>query len=278
MSTVNNTSYLSAYFNSVYYPVCADNWSASWTSGVCTSLGLGTPSSMTSELYQSMQYLHVSNSSEFNVSMLSLTTSCPMQQVVHVKCNNAQCGTSSGTSAYIVGGEMAVDNTWPWAATLLYAGEYRCTAVVLGAGWLMTAGHCIIDENNGYSLANLTQYFAVRTSATKRTGFDTHLQVFGVKRIVMNPGYTTDSNGLPLYDIALVQLGGVLLRSAVNTSLTPVCLPDRDIDAATLQTVQCYAVGWGLLSPNAGECCNLYALSVAEKNDLKLTRTSLIRV
>jgi secreted trypsin-like serine protease len=243
---VNGKSYLSGLFNSSYYPACADNWSAAWSSGVCRSLGQGAPVSTTIIPFVSNVYILV-NSSSYNVTNIQLTSTC--SNIIRLVCMDPVCGTSAGTSSYIVNGDIATFNAWPWAAVLQYNGNYRCSAVLLGSGWLMTAAHCF-REDNGFSLANLNYRFTVRMQTTQRTGFDPWLKVFGVKRIVVHPNYTAFSNGVQAFDLALVQLGNVLLAPAVNMSSTPVCLPSTILNTAAKQTLQCYAVGWGLSNPD----------------------------
>ena len=100
------------------------------------------------------------------------------------------------------------------------------------------------------------------------------LSVFAVSRIVVHQDFHVDQNGLLFDDVALVQLGNVLLESSVVNAPsmpTSVCLPDKkllsddvvpntagDEDATSrLKTTQCYVIGWGVTSLTAG--CELCA-------------------
>lgn len=250
-TTVNKVSLLHAYYNSSFYPVCADNWSNQWSSGACTSLGAGRPVAMTPMHYPTEMYVLVGNNLVYDISSWQLTGNCTRERVIHLVCMDPVCGIAGGTSPYIIGGVPATDDTWPWTATVLFIGNYRCTAVSIGAGWLMSAAHCFINEYNGYSLANVAKYFTVRLLTTRSSGFSSSLKVVGVKRIVIHPSYTVSDGGVLYYDVALIQLGDVLLEPTINKSLIPVCLPHNDINADTLQTTQCYAVGWGISNPDS---------------------------
>jgi hypothetical protein len=248
--TVNDTSRLLGFFNLNYYPVCSDNWSGVWSYGVCKSLGGGAPISTTSVSYLSDYYVRVTNNSSYNVSAMQLTSTCDGSNVIRLVCMDAVCGSSSVTSAYIVGGDVAASNAWPWAAVLQYNGGYRCNAVLIGSGWLLTAGHCFFSETNGYAMSNLTYRFSVRLQTTRSSGFDPQLKVFGVRRVVVHPNYT-GNNGVMYFDVALVQLGDILFAPVVSTSPTPipVCLPNTALNTALLRTLQCYVAGWGLTDP-----------------------------
>jgi len=255
--------YVSVYRDGTFYAVCADNWSRSWSVGLCRYLGAD---SVLSEIkvmlsHQSgSRYLAVVNSSTYDISHLRFTTTCNVG--VDVVCQQASCGlTSAGVQPFIVGGDLAADQAWPWAAVLLYKGAYQCTASVIGNGWLLSAGHCFFDAITRLPLTAVPQYFAVRLGTVLSRGYSRYLRVASVKRIIIHPNYTFITATNKAYnDIALVQLGDDLLTPATTTTgsrVSPVCLADNNLHSlTTLKTWQCYVVGWGLSNVNAERECS----------------------
>jgi len=254
MVVVTSDGHVSAYHGGSFYSVCADNWSSEWSAGLCRHVGAGLVMSTSMVALRRSVYLSVFNGSVFNISQLILTTTCNTTAGVHVVCHQPSCGLSSTTiQPFIVGGEIAADNAWPWAAVLLYKGVYKCTASVIGNGWLLSAAHCFYATQ---PLVNVPQYFAVRLGSVLSRGYSRNLRVSSVRRIVVHPDYTVDvTTNIRYNDIALVQLGDDLLTPATtttsttssNSGVTSVCLIDNDKHSlATLKTWQCYVIGWGL--------------------------------
>lgn len=65
---------------------------------------------------------------------------------------DSECGVrppSSNPSRYIIGGEEAVPNSWPWAVSVeldyfeIGAWEHYCGGVLINNWWVATAAHCI---------------------------------------------------------------------------------------------------------------------------------------
>ena len=243
---------MSAYYRGAFYPVCSDNWSPVWSVGACRDLGDGAVLSMSTIRVQQSTYMTVVNRSVYNISQLTPTTNCESAAAVRLVCHQASCGLSTtAVRPYIIGGEIAAENAWPWAAVLLYRGSYQCTASVIGNGWLLTAAHCFFSQHTTQPLANVPHYFAVRLGTVLSRGYSPYLQVASVKSIVLHPDYKVHvdmSNQVRYHDVALVQLGDDLLTPLSTSSrVSPVCLADnQQYSIDTLKTWQCYVIGWGL--------------------------------
>jgi len=267
MIVVTSDGHVSAYHGGSFYPVCADNWSSEWSAALCQHIGAGAVISTSMVALRRSVYLSVLNSSVYNISQLTLTTACNSSAAVHVLCHQPSCGLSSTViQPFVVGGEIAPDNAWPWAAVLLYKGEYKCTASVIGNGWLLLAAHCFYATQ---PLVNVPHYFTVRLGSVLSRGYSRSLRVASVKRIVVHPNYTEDvTNNVQYNDIALVQLGDDLLSPATTTTsstgVSSVCLVDNDYHTlATLKTWQCYVIGWGLSNVDGvGECESLFIYAI----------------
>jgi len=247
--------HVSVFHDAEFYAVCADNWSSAWSAGVCRQLGAGAVLSVSTVPLQRTVYLTVVNDSAFNISHLTLTGVCQSSAGVQLLCQQASCGlTSPAVQPFIVGGDIAAENAWPWAATLLYKGRYQCTASLIGNDWLLTAAHCFFSPFTAQPLSNVPQYFAVRLGTVLSSGYSRRLRVASVKRIVLHPHYAVDvSTNMRYNDVALVQLGDDLLTATTSSSSSgggsAVCLADSERHSmTTLKTWQCYVVGWGLSS------------------------------
>ena len=243
--------YVSAYYYGTFYPVCADQWSEAWSSGICWYLSTSTVLSVTTVPLDQATYVSVL-SSEFNITQLTLTNECSTRTGVSLVCLEAPCGQSNPiVQPFIVGGDIAAENAWPWAAVLLYKGRYQCTASLIGSDWLLTAAHCFFSGYTAQPLNVVAHYFAVRLGSVLSRGYSQYLRVASVRRIVIHPDYIVQvSTNMRYNDVALVQLGNDLLTPATtisNSRVSPVCLPDNQHHSlAVLKTWQCYVIGWGL--------------------------------
>ena len=248
---MTSDGHVSAYHNGTFYAVCADNWSPDWSAGVCQHIGAGAVLSVSTVALQRSFYLTIVKGSLYNISQLTLSDKCDSAAGVQLVCRDASCGlSSSSVQPFIVGGEIAPENAWPWAAALLYRGSYQCSASVIGNGWLVTAAHCFFSAFTTQPLTNVPHYFAVRLGSVLSSGYSRHVQVASVKRIVLHHDYTLDaSTNIRYNDIALVQLGDDLLRPSASSRVSPMCLADyAHHSLTTLKTWQCYVIGWGVSS------------------------------
>jgi len=240
--------HVSAYYDAEFYAVCADNWSSMWSAGVCRQLGAGAVISESTVPLLRPVYLTVVNGSAYNITQLTLTDACQSRAGVRLLCEQASCGlTSPAVQPFIVGGEIASENSWPWSAALLYQGRYQCTAALISSDWLLTAAHCFFSRFTAQPLSNVPQYFAVRLGTVLSSGYSRRLRVASVKRILLHADYTVDvSTNVRYHDVALVQLGDDLLTPTTTTS-SAVCLGHTERHSlTTLKTWQCYVIGWGL--------------------------------
>jgi len=266
VAVLTSSGHVTAYHRGAFYAVCAGNWSSVWSAGVCRDVASSTAMSMSTVSLSRSLYLHVTNSSLYDISQLSLSSRCLSGAGVRVVCRDAACGLPASSTRprvlpYIIGGDIAPDGAWPWAAALLYKGDYLgCTASLIATDWLLTAAHCFFQ--NGMPVSKAPWYITARLGLTQRVGYSRQLRVASVRHVVLHPDYRTrkDAYGSAVYqynDLALVQLGDDLLTpssgSSSSSSVSSVCLVDNELHPlSTLKTWQCYAIGWGL-SKNDGD-------------------------
>lgn len=141
----------------------------------------------------------------------------------------------------IINGQQADKNEWPWMASLrghVQNGYSQCGASVIGSRWLITAAHCL-TENDGsvkYEDKNIKIYLgAHKTFLTQADNYET----YSVEKFIVHEGW--NKNGLYDNDIAVIKVS----KKIDISQHTPVCLPGRNKDFTGSKAM---ATGWGISS------------------------------
>jgi len=110
-----------------------------------------------------------------------------------------------------------------------------CGATMINPRWLITAAHCIKDDDRPQDLR------VVMGSSKRAKYFYYFWQTDSIDQIHVHPSYNTESHA---HDIALLHLKK--MPDLEPSELWPVCLPEQEVDsyAGTRATV----VGWGKTS------------------------------
>ncbi|KAL4230504.1 Enteropeptidase [Mactra antiquata] len=238
-------------------PVCSDVWSANLTVEVCqyfghsaegatstfvspTSVGLSTPSS-----YMLAQDIKTKLKDEETVlSRFESTQSCSSQKIVSVTCQPCECGERQVDPfiSFIVGGSLAPAGQWPWVVSLSLLGKGVCGGTIVGPRWILTAAHCIVNEEADYTTT--PHYFEVTAGTNTRTRTENdNAQRRRVDKIVLHPNTSRLDNWLTDWDMALLHLETPL---QYGDYLQPICLPTQDENFATNSL--CYLAGWGFIN------------------------------
>ena len=137
------------------------------------------------------------------------------QQTLYSCDSSVTCGCSSNAAAVnrIAGGEASANGTWGWAVSLSIRGNDRCGGSIISSSWILTAARCVSDVS-----ASQVTVSAGSTKVWMGT------QTRDTSRIVVHPGYNSDSN---LYDIALLQLATPLVMNDPNVAA--ICLPSVNL-------------------------------------------------
>uniref|UniRef100_A0A3Q2QP43 ST14 transmembrane serine protease matriptase b n=1 Tax=Fundulus heteroclitus TaxID=8078 RepID=A0A3Q2QP43_FUNHE len=146
--------------------------------------------------------------------------------------SDCACGMQPFHSSQIVGGQPSREGEWPWQASLHIRGlGHVCGASVLSDRWLLTAAHCVQDEN-----AQADQWLALLgLHAQGQTNEWTVTRK--VKRIIAHQNYDHKSSD---NDIALMELDS---GATLNQYIWPVCLPSPTYDFPAGQ--EAWITGWG---------------------------------
>jgi len=141
----------------------------------------------------------------------------------------------AATSRIIGGTEVTEPNqdaNYPWITSLYFDGFFSCGASLIAPQWVLTAAHCVVDDESGDTLA--ADDFSVRVndySLLSVTG-DEYKQV---TQIYVAAGYddiTLDS------DIAILKLAVPATATPINLIETPAF---NDLADGTTLTI----MGWG---------------------------------
>ncbi|NOQ64644.1 MAG: trypsin-like serine protease [Methyloprofundus sp.] len=134
--------------------------------------------------------------------------------------------------ARIIGGERSLSNAWPWMSGIVDShspsiNDPFCGATLIAKDWVLTAAHCVIDENSS-DIEVIINHAQLDSNEGER---------IAVKSITIHPLYD-DFN---LYnDLALIKLA----KSSENQSIK-VLPPFSSQDSTQKEAL---ALGWGTLS------------------------------
>jgi len=161
---------------------------------------------------------------------------------------NIQCGIApkyaSGNSMYVIGGQDASPNQFPWQIQLrtTYTGKGTglCGGTILNKNWIVTAEHCV--QSSEYRLIANAANLVVIVGGQKYNaypGTEPGRQEVKVAEIIHHENYVATDYEIT-NDIALLRLETPLTWSdAVN----PVCMPSKDVSKDGNNN--CLVSGWG---------------------------------
>lgn len=93
----------------------------------------------------------------------------------------------------IVGGVETTIDKAPYQVSLQLNGRHFCGGSIIGANWVLTAGHCV---------SNGAIPITVRAGSTDVNGGSVH----SVQQVIRHKDYGSNSQGIPLNDIALLRV------------------------------------------------------------------------
>jgi len=148
------------------------------------------------------------------------------------KCGVQEIQPKVNLNNFIVGGDKAVANSWPWAIALYRDGSQICGGTIINERWVVTAAHCMGSSAYRYKVA--VGYHRLVLSWTG--------EMIKVAKTFVHEDYP-DSDYEVHDDIALLKLSKPLKFSKY---VQPICLPESGYEFEENQPF--VSVGWGTQS------------------------------
>jgi len=163
----------------------------------------------------------------------------------------------------IVNGEEADPHEFPWIASLMGKdGWWYCGSTIINEEWILTAAHCVEDEEASKVFVRVGDHDNADDSDTK---FDKK-QTLEVKKIIIHAGYDTDSGN---NDVALLKLKKKIDFKSFKGTVAPVCIPE---EMKTYNGEIVTVAGWGHQEENAN-----YQTEKLRKTDVKVISATSCR-
>jgi len=139
----------------------------------------------------------------------------------------------------IIGGQDAMEGQFPWIASLYVLDDNFCGGALIASEWVITAAHCIIDED--------LSIFKVRLNSVDADG---PLNLNGgieldIAEVHIHPEYNYEDAIGQYVDLALIRL------SEPVTTIAPIALAQDDEEASIYESWSTvYVAGWGIMLEN----------------------------
>jgi secreted trypsin-like serine protease len=168
-------------------------------------------------------------------------TAAPTQAPIATDIPGATATASQAVSKIapqIVGGEEATIADAPWQVALIratasdeYQGQF-CGGSLIAAQWVLTAAHCVVNENNVVSTPTSIRILAGQDTLSQ----ETNARAVSVSEIKVHPLYSADADH---DDIALIKLTSALTLEPGQ--IQTIALPWTPPSAGKQELI----TGWG---------------------------------
>ncbi|KAK9751274.1 Serine protease gd N-terminus [Popillia japonica] len=176
----------------------------------------------------------------------------PITEKFKRQISNSYCGISETVpgAPLIVGGWDSIEGEWPWQSAIYKndAGtwKYYCGGTIIAPRFILTAGHCVVDLDTGYTEPAINFLVYVGTTNLKKLPFTT--KTAQVEKIHTHSKFSKQN----LHnDIALLELWRPLDYDVYvkpvyyDVYVKPVCLWQGSNNLADIVDQLGTVVGWG---------------------------------
>ena len=84
----------------------------------------------------------------------------------------------------IVGGDISYEDSWPYTVAVYRDGRFICGATILSPQWVVTAGHCLFQYEEGDG-----KFYYVRAGMIRRQSQSAWEQHRSLQQIFIHPEY-----------------------------------------------------------------------------------------
>ncbi|XP_059149764.1 tryptase-like [Physella acuta] len=160
-------------------------------------------------------------------SYVAVTTPRPS-----VSTSSNSCGISTTTGGHkIVGGQATTIDKYPWQVSVRFHGSHICGGTLISDSWVLTAAHCIIDEDQVFTVDEFSIVFGTTHSQNYP-----YLNTRKLTHILTHSDYVLNDRN----DIALMKLDRPV--NLADPYVQHICLPSPNED---FSGQVCVATGWG---------------------------------
>uniref|UniRef100_A0A452RUF3 Probable threonine protease PRSS50 n=1 Tax=Ursus americanus TaxID=9643 RepID=A0A452RUF3_URSAM len=154
----------------------------------------------------------------------------------HIKLSpsSSACGSSHEQDPTLRDPE-AMARRWPWMVSVQANGTHVCAGTLIASRWVLTAAHCVIQDNFTYS---------VRLGSPRIDQMSPTTSDVPAPQVILNKRYRSHRYWSWVgraHDIALLKLMWPL---KYNKYVWPICLPGLDFEVK--DGALCTVTGWGL--------------------------------
>ncbi|XP_075997791.1 transmembrane protease serine 13a isoform X2 [Genypterus blacodes] len=217
-----------------FLPVCFEGWDKAFADKTCAQLGFKkTFYTEPVEGKPTIGLTMTNASSSFIQGQVQVSSSCPNQQTVSLKC--IDCGRQQSSNR-IIGGSAASVGQWPWQLTAHLRRSHVCGAVLISPFYAVTAAHCF--PSSSYLRTDLWRLYGGTVSQSNLP------KPYLVRKIILNQNYNKKTND---NDIALFKLKSPV---SFNNKVLPACLPG--FDQIFPHRMECWTSGFGSTADGSG--------------------------
>lgn len=188
-----------------------------------------------------------------SVTNISLTTTTTKPPPVY-SCNKTStcgCGRSDValTSSRIVGGEDAIENSWPMIISLRLNGssDHSCGGTIVSKSYVLTAAHCLRRVTAEHPVG-----ISIAAGMTNR--LDPLQIIRNADRIHIHPDYAGVADDYR-HDIALIHIDQPFIFES-NSTITRTCIHRIDLPLLTNEYPKSgtplSVIGWGVVASGSG--------------------------
>jgi secreted trypsin-like serine protease len=161
--------------------------------------------------------------------------------------------TTFARESAIVGGQPADPGEWPWQV-FIHAGPYMCGGSLIQQQWVVTAAHCVLDDQNNVLTPAEIKVTLGEHNRSKTEGTEQKIQII---QVIPHPAYDSKTND---HDIALLQLATPAILNAAVEIVIPVTSPADD--ALMVAGAQAVVTGWGTTTEGGSTSAQLLEVTV----------------